>query len=171
MKKFSFLILCSIFLSSCSASDDDISEKNKTADYLVHENASLKISESEFGTFVEIVEGDQLVFEYTFSEPGDPQIADSGYNEYLYFEMPAGTENFQLTSNDFEERNTFLRRSCFCVATDFRRVTSGEIIAEKTGDLQWDITFEVSAAFTVEDVNEEYSGTIDFADSGVFQPE
>lgn len=171
MKKFSLLILLSVILFSCDKSDDDSTGKNISSEYVVHENSALKISESEFGTFVEIVDGDHLVFEYTFTEESDTQIADSGYNEYLYFELPADTEDFQLTSDAFEESNTFVRRSCFCVVTDFRRVTSGEINAQKTGELEWDITFNVAAAYDENGEDGVFSGSIDIADSGLFKPE
>jgi hypothetical protein len=155
---------------SCNKSDDSTGRKQH-GEYIVHENSALKISENDFGTFVEVIDGDKLVFEYTYSKASDPELADSGLDEYLYFELAANTEDFQLTTNDFNVSNTYLRRSCFCPVTDFRKATSGEITARKVGNLKWNISFEVAADYTINEGEEEFSGSIKFQNSGIFQPQ
>jgi len=155
---------------SCDKSDDATGIK-ESVEFIVHENSALKISENDFGTFVEVVDGDKLVFEYTFSKASDPEVADSGLDQYLYFEMPSETEDFTITSAEFESRKTYLRRSCFCIVTDFRKVNSGVINADKTGSMKWNISFDVAANFTINEGEEEFSGTIEFQDSGIFQPQ
>ena len=170
MKRNSLLLLLSIILMSCDKSDDATGRK-ELVQYIVHENSALKISENDFGTFVEVVDGDKLVFEYTYSKASDPELADSGLDKYLYFELAANTEDFQLTTNDFNVSNTYLRRSCFCPVTDFRKATSGEITARKVGNLKWNISFDVAADFTITEGEEEFSGSIKFQDSGIFQPQ
>ncbi len=155
---------------SCDKSDDATGRK-ESVEYIVHENSALKISENDFGTFVEIVDGDQLVFEYIFTEASTPEIADSGYTHYLYFEMTSETEDFTITSAEFESSNTYLRLSCFCPVTDFRRATSGKITAQKIGNLKWNISFDVAADFTINGGEEEFSESIEFKDSGIFQPQ
>jgi len=170
MKRNSLLLFLSIILMSCDKSDDASGIKESVA-YIVHENSALKISENDFGTFVEVVDGDKLVFEYTFSKASDPEIADSGLDKYLYFELDANTEDFQLTTNDFDVSNTYLRLSCFCPVTDFRRATSGEITAQKIGNLKWNISFDVAAGFTINEGEEEFAESINFEDSGIFQPQ
>lgn len=155
---------------SCDKSDDATGIK-ESVEYIVHENSALKISENDFGTFVEVVDGDKLVYEYVFTEASTPKIADSGYTHYLYFEMPSETEDFTITSAEFESSNTYLRRSCFCPVTDFRRATSGEITAQKIGNMEWNISFDVAADFTINEGEEEFSGSINFQNSGIFQPQ
>ena len=170
MKKISLLLLLSIILISCDKSDDATGRK-ESVQYIVHENSALKISENDFGTFVEVIDGDKLVFEYTYSKASDPELADSGLDKYLYFELAANTEDFQLTTNDFNVSNTYLRRSCFCPITDFRRATSGEITAQKIGKMKWNISFDVTADITINEGEEEFAESIKFEDSGIFQPQ
>ncbi|WP_295178961.1 hypothetical protein [uncultured Christiangramia sp.] len=166
MKRNSLLL--SIILMSCDKSDDATGRK-ESVEYIAHENSALEISENDFGTFVEVVDGDKLVFEYTFSRASGPELADSGLDKYLYFELAANTGDFQLTTNDFDVSNTYLRHSCFCPVTDFRRATSGEITAQKLGNLKWNISFDVAADFNINEGEEEFSETIEFEDSGIFQ--
>ncbi len=166
MKKIVLLLSLIIFAISCDSSDDDSGGIQE--EYIVHRNSELELENSEFGTFVDIVPGNKLVFEYHLSKAADPDIAYSGYDEYLYFELEEGTEDFRLNDEGITISNAYLRRSCFCVFTDFRPLTDGEISGEKIGNNTWNISFDVEAAI---EEDGEIVETITIQNSGTFKPE
>ncbi|WP_300433917.1 hypothetical protein [Christiangramia sp.] len=63
MKKLVYLFLLSASLISCSKSDDEGGNDDRS-DYIVYPNASLNIIETENSKFIEVEEGNNLVFEY-----------------------------------------------------------------------------------------------------------
>lgn len=154
----------SLILLSCSASDDI---NIQDAQFIVYPNSSIKVTEADDRRNLDVVNGDKLVFAYTFDEPGDPDIADSGYSHYLYFELDKDTEDFKLNSDDFQIVKANFRRSCFCVYTDFRKIENGEINGKKTGNMTWKVTFDVN---TLIEENEEIVTEIKMSDSGTFRP-
>lgn len=166
MKKICLLLSLIIFTISCNSSDDDSGGIKE--EYFVHRNSKLEIEAAEYGTYIDIVAGNKFVFEYHFTKESDPDISDSGYDEYLYFEMEEGIDDFKLTSEDLVLSNTYLRRSCFCAFTDFRPITAGEITGKKTGNNEWNISFDVEAAI---EENGELVETISIQNSGIFRPE
>lgn len=166
MKRIFLLLSLMIFAISCDTSDDDSGGINE--EYIVHRNSELEIETLEFGTFVDIVPGNKLVFEYHLSKAADPDIADSGYDEYLYFELEEGTEDFRLIDEGISISRAYLRRSCFCIFTDFRPLTAGEIFGEKIGNNTWNINFDVEAAI---EEDGEIVETIAIQNSGTFRPE
>lgn len=167
MKKLAILILISLFLISCSSSDDDV-ENPENTDYIVYQNASLVINETENGTFMEVEDGDKLVFEYKYSTEGQPEIADDEFTEVVYFELDHNTGDFTLDESDFEATRTYLGRFCFCGNTGFFPVTSGIIEGEKTGDLRWNVTLDVEALIEAE--NDMPETSFEAKASGIFRP-
>lgn len=174
MKNFLNFCLLFLLLNSCSEADDSVkTDLRKTLkpgqdrEFIVHPNSEMGFIENEGGTFVEIIEGDKIVFEYRFSEAGDPDIADSGYSHYVIFELDKSTENFELKPGDFDNAHAHLRKSCYCPNTDYRPISEGYIEATKTGNLQWDIDFSVE---TLIDEDPDHIYTIQIEDSGVFAP-
>lgn len=166
MKKTALLFLACLLLFSCSKSDDG--ENPENTDYIVYQNSSLVINETENGTFIEVGEGDKLVFEYKYSTEGRPEIADDEFNEVVYFELDQNTGDFTLDQGDFEASRTFLGRFCFCGNTGFFQVTSGFIEGEKTGDLRWNVTLDVEALIEAE--NDMPETSFEVQASGTFRP-
>lgn len=142
MKKLVYLFLFSASLISCSKSDDGNDDHR---DYIIYPNASLNIIETENSKFIEVEEGNNLVFEYKFSTEGAPEIADDEFTEIVYFELNANTEDFSFNENDFEGINAYLGRFCFCGNTGFFKITSGTMNGEKTGNNQWRVSINVEA--------------------------
>lgn len=165
MKNFLVFGLLLLFLSSCSKSDDVQTESD--GEFIVHNNAEMKINNTENGTYIEIIEGDNLVFEYHFSEKPDPEVADSGYNEYLIFELNKNTGDFDLNNEDFSSVNAHLRRSCFCPHTDYKPISEGSISGKKIGELEWKVKFDVE---TLIEEDTEFPYTIQLENSGLFRP-
>ena len=169
MEKTGLILLILISFTSCNVSDDGTGGKqDEYSEYIVHPNSKLEIETTQYGISIDIIPGDKLVFEYHFTKESNPNISDSGYDEYLYFEQVAGTEDFRLTSEDLRLNNTYLRRACFCMFTDFRPVTTGEISGEKTGNMEWNVSFDVEAVI---EENGEPIETIAIQSSGKFRPE
>lgn len=175
MRNFLNFCLLILLLTSCSEADaPEKTDLRKTLkpgqdrEFTVYPDSEMKFIENEGGTFVEIIEGDKLVFKYHFSEAGDPDIADSGYNQYVIFEMDKSVEDFKLRAGNFNDANAHLRRSCYCPNTDYIPISGGFIEATKTGSLQWDIDFSVE---TLIEEDPEHIFTIEIEDSGVFKPE
>ena len=169
MKNLAILLMISIFLISCSTSDDDIQENPEEANYIVYPNASLEVNETENGTVIEVVDGDMFVFEYRYSTEGVPEIADDELTEVVYFEVDEDTQDFNLNEANFEASRAYLGKFCFCGRTGYFPITSGEINAEKTGDLQWRISLDVKALIEAENNIPEM--TFEASASGNFRPE
>ena len=169
MKNVAILLMISFFLISCSTSDDDIQDNPEEANYIVYPNATLEVNETENETFIEVIDGDMLVFEYRYSTEGAPEIADDELTEVVYFEIDKNTEDFSLNEANFEASTAYLGKFCFCGRTGFFEITSGEINGEKTGELQWRISLDVQAFIEAEDNIPEV--TFEASASGNFRPE
>lgn len=168
MKNIAFLLVISIFLISCSKSDDNPGNNPDDANYIVYPNSSVVVNNTENGTFIEVESGNKLVFEYRYSTEGRPEIADDELTEVLYFELEPNTENFSINEENFEVTSTFLGKFCFCGRTGYFQVTSGEINGEKIGDLQWKVSLDVDAFIAAE--NDTPEMTFQASASGTFKP-
>ena len=176
MKKMSLILGVLLCLISCSKSENEVSiqkknivdKQNGYSEYIVYPNSKLNITSSNDRTIIDIQPGKKLVFKYIFTIDSNPDYFDSGYKEYLLFEMDAHTVDFKLKTEDLADARTYLRRSCYCPFTDSRLATSGIINAEMTGNLEWDIDFELESTI-VEDG--EIVETIAIQNSGKFKPE
>jgi len=169
MKNIAILFVISIFLISCSKSDDDNPGNPEEENYIVYPNSSLVVSNTENGTFLEVEAGNKLVFEYRYSTEGRPEIADDELTEVIYFELDPNTENFSINQDDFEDTKTYLGKFCFCGRTGYFQVTSGEINGQKIGDLQWDVSLDVKAFIEAE--NDIPEITFEAQAMGDFKPE
>ncbi len=163
-KNIILVAVFSLFLLSCSKSDDN--DPKQDSQFIVHPDSEIQISETDERRSLEIVAGDKFVFEYTFDDPGDPDLADSGFAHYLYFEIDKSTQDFSFGPEDFESIQANFRRSCFCVYTDFRKIKNGKITGVKTGDRSWKVTFDVNTEIEEE---EELVTTIAMKNSGTFR--
>jgi len=169
MKNTAIIFIISIFLISCSKSDDDTPGNPEDANYIVYPNSSLVINDTENGTFIEVESGNKLVFEYRYSTEGDPEIVDDEFTEVIYFELDGNTEDFSLNEENFSATKTYLGKFCFCGRTGYFPVTSGAISGEKTGDLQWRVSLDVEALIAAE--NEIPEIIFKATASGNFKPE
>lgn len=176
MKKVSLILGMLLCLISCSKSETEteiqqkniVDKKDGYSEFIVYPNSKLEITTADGRTFGKIEQGNKLVFEYIFHIESKPGFFDSGYSEYLYFEMDAKTEDFQLKTEDMTNASAYLRKSCYCPNTDFKPVTSGVINAKKTGSMEWEIEFEVESTI-IEDG--ETVEIIALQNSGTFKPE
>ncbi|SDS45406.1 hypothetical protein [Gramella sp. MAR_2010_147] len=168
MKNIVLLLLISVFLISCSKSDDHPRNNPDDANYIVYPDSSLVFTNTENGTFIEVQSGNKLVFEYRYSTEGRPEIADDEFTEVVYFELDPATENFTINQDSFESTQSYLGKFCFCGRTGYFPITSGEINGEKTGSLQWRVSLDVNALIEAENNIPEM--TFEANASGTFKP-
>jgi len=169
MNKLAFLFVISIFLISCSSSDDTPVNDPEDVNYIIYPNSSLAVNTTENGTVIDVESGDKLVFEYRYTTDGVPEIADDEFTEVVYFEVDQNSKNFIINQENFGTTKTHLGKFCFCAKTGYFQVTSGEIKGEKIGDLQWDVSLDVKAFIEADDEFPEL--TFETTASGNFEPE
>lgn len=78
--------------------------KDGTCKVVVHKNKKLEIIDEGNGRmYSQIVEGDNLVIEYTYLKSAPKGIADGNYFETIQFEVPIGTQNLVKENNNLAD--------------------------------------------------------------------
>jgi len=140
-----FLIVLVTFLSC--ASDDNGIESNLPGeiDLSFTEEAQITIVENPDieASFLDIVDGDQLVFEFRREDGMDNEIADDEILELIVFEVDPDAIIFSYTEQDFIDNNVYYSVSCFCSTIGALPLETGTISGTKLTDNRWDITIDV----------------------------
>tara|TARA_R110000868_G_scaffold77155_1_gene221250 strand:+ start:61 stop:543 length:483 start_codon:yes stop_codon:yes gene_type:complete len=144
MNKYLLLVLA-LFMFSCS--DDGVNDK--IYKYEFFENSDLSINEVD-GSYIKygvILNGDKVVFKYTYVAEDKEQIADDEYAEFIHFEIDSNVNSFDIDGVDLMNAKTILTKSCFCFFPDDedRNVNPvGTISGEKISNDKWRINFDVT---------------------------
>ncbi|SRX54239.1 hypothetical protein [Aequorivita sp. CIP111184] len=120
--------------------------KEGTCSVVVHKNKHLVIKEDGTGAlYPEMVAGENMVVEYTYSKEGPEGTADGNYSETIHFEIPATTENLSKENAKLAEVNLLYGKQCFCRGeAGFYPITNGKLLVEKSNTaLMFDLKFKV----------------------------
>ncbi|WP_026914715.1 hypothetical protein [Christiangramia portivictoriae] len=134
---FSFAFIC-----SCDTGDD-----SNYAEFDYSDDSKIEAVETDRGFDISITEGDMLVFEYIFETEGREEVADDEFAQRLYFEIPAGTQEFELDSESFATASAYLGRSCFCGITGNYPVNAGSISGRKISSNTFAVTIDIQVNF------------------------
>lgn len=118
---------------------------NQEYDFRFFKNASLKIDEDDRINGVDIVPGDQLVFQYEYVKNDSPFIADDEYTERILFEIPADLDSFIISGEDLKKSNAVFGAFCFCANTGYFWIDNGCIKGERVNGSTWNIAVNISA--------------------------
>jgi len=132
-----------LFLIFGCTNDDD-QKQIDTEEFNIKTNSQIKIPSQDSDFFVVTIDsGNNLVFEYNFDSPSEPQIADSGFSERIVFEIQSDIEEFSLKNEELNSINAFYRAICFCANTESVRISEGTISGKKKSSTSWEIQIDV----------------------------
>lgn len=114
-----------------------------TCSVVVHKNKKLTIKEDGIGsTYPEIVDGTNIVVEYTYLKKGPAGTADGDYSETIHFEIPSNTNNLSKENTNLTDVKLLFGRHCFCRDGGYFPITDGKLLVEKTNQaIMFDLKF------------------------------
>lgn len=132
-----------LFLSSCMATQDNISEINNKKMNCptgvecfveVLDNTTMDLKEDTIGQLyvrMNDKEGNTVV-KHIYRFTGRPEIADDGYEEVVYFEIKNSVKNLNVSDDDLARHNLIVQKSCFCRDAGYELITSGKLDLKQT---------------------------------------
>ena len=160
MKAFYFLIplfmvnACKTQTGTVISSDKTTMEKseNKTSDcpedgtcgVVIHKNTKLDLDDDGPGKlYPQIVEGENIVVEFTYRRPGPEGTADGNYLETIHFEVPSETKDLVRENGDLADLKMLFGILAYRNAT-YYPLTKGKLVLKKTDNtLSFDLRFKV----------------------------
>lgn len=159
MKAFYFLIPI-LMINSCktqtattksSEKAEMIQLKDKTdcpdegtCTVVVHQNKAFEMTEDGTGaTYSNIVDGQNIVVEYTYFKEASEGIADGNYTENIYFEIPASTKNLVKKDAALADVKMFYGKHAY-KNSQYYPVINGNLSVQKTGNsLTFNLNFKI----------------------------
>ena len=135
-----------MFFVSCVEPDETEEGADGTRSYYFYEDKSLNIvdSEDQYIKWANIKQGENLVFEYYFTDDDDPLIADDEYSESIRFEVPGDVTSFSYSGEDLLDCKITFTPYCFCFFDDEETAeNTGTVSGERISDDRWKITVDV----------------------------
>lgn len=119
----------------------------------VYKNKSLEIrkDESMRTIYPEIVDGSNIVVEYTYFRSGPEGTADGNYSETIQFELPAGTKDLTKQNAALADVKMLFGKSGFR-NLEYHPVTDGKLSVQRTGN-----TISFSLDFKIEQTSQVVS--------------
>lgn len=137
---------CKTQSNSVTSSQSDTMEQieNKTSDcpeegkctFVAHRNSNLEIKKDGIGKlYPQIVDGDNIVIQYTYLKEAPEGIADGNYSESIYFQIPKDSKKLTKEGTSLADVNLLFGRHYFSPESGFFLIDSGKLSVENTGDL------------------------------------
>jgi hypothetical protein len=108
-------------------------------------NKTLVLKEDTIGKlYVNLIdkEGTHVV-KYYYVKKSQPEIADSGYAEVVFFEIDDEETSMELKANDLKQAKLIVQKSCFCPEAGYEMITNGHLIVNKSNK-----TYDISLTFS-----------------------
>ncbi len=136
-----FSILTIFLLISCSKNDSpDI-----TLSHDFYENSKIELQNNSEVITKKINDGDNIVFSYNLINGGNSSMLDSGYNEYIVFEISSELENFSYSNAELLNQKVLYNSSCvLCTPSSDIIIEKGTISGTKIDYLTWQISINIS---------------------------
>lgn len=142
--KFHILFLLPLLLCY-PAIGQDLPEKF----YFILENKAIVPDTSGSGSLNRYMvdDGDKMVFHFRKqTKKFDNTIAyDAGYRLDFYFQVPAGTEEFELRDEELKEAMAYSKPFCRCIPS-WTFYDRGIIKGKKLNENEWKIDFQIHGA-------------------------
>ena len=93
-----------------------------------------------------IVDGNNLVFQYEYQADDEENIADDEYSEFIRFEIDPTLTEFEFKDVQLQDIKLTLTQSCFCGFSNEEKDVppSGMISGEKISENRWLIKIDAS---------------------------
>ncbi len=100
---------------------------------VLHKKTNLVIKEDGTGAmYPEMVAGDNMVVEYTYSKKGPEGTVDGNYSETIHFEIPATSNNLSKENTSLTDVSLLYGKHCFCKGeAGYYPITNGKLMLEK----------------------------------------
>jgi hypothetical protein len=89
--------------------------------------------------------GNNLVFEYSYKYPDNPNIEDDEYSETIKFEIKSDLDSFLISNENLPACNAVFGKFCFCAEWGYHQITGGCIKGLKINENEWQIDINVIA--------------------------
>lgn len=147
MRNSIILSLTSIALSLAGCKQTGVNPTNcreGKCTYTILANQQITIDTSDsLWQNVDIMTGDQLVFEYEYVQRDNDRIADDEYTERIYFEIDPEIDSFSFRDAELAEVNLVMQPICFCIPT-LGTPISGTLTGEKLSETAWKVEMDVT---------------------------
>ncbi len=131
------LFLLLILFSSCSDNNSPV-EKHSSS-FKIYSDSRIQNNSTE----IKIESGDNLVFEYVFKIPSEPDVDDSGFTEKILFEIDPSLSEFEVKDDKINETNCLYRQICYCENTQSIQVDKGVVKGTKIDSSTWSIMIDI----------------------------
>lgn len=124
----------------------------------VEENKRINSNTDTIGQTYLQLEGSKntMVVKYIYKYKSDPRIADSGYSEIVYMEIPNDTKTLKLENQELENIKLYIQKICFCSDAGYKKITDGKIeISKDKNTLKMDLNFTVDMKIKLNSVKAE----------------
>ncbi|MCA6075303.1 hypothetical protein [Fulvivirga sedimenti] len=125
----------------CNEEENDPFCPNGKCSMEVLPNSSIKITAITFhGLFIDIIEGEKLVFKRTYTYDDSREIIDDELTEILVFEVPEEAESFKFTDQELSDATVLFGRFCYCADPGYYPVLAGTLSGVMNSQGIWKIT-------------------------------
>ncbi len=155
--------ICLLVFLAMGCNDDDSSPfcPDGTCSTEIFPNSSIEIKAQTFdGLFIDIIDGDNLVFRRTHHYDDDKEIIDDELTEILVFQVPGNADSFFFEDQELTNASVLFGRFCYCGDAGYHPVTSGTISGELTSPGFWKIKANLRAASDYADYDIIFEETI-----------
>ncbi len=139
------MTICLSLFISCNENEENL----ETYSYVFMNDSKLEVKSNDdlYIKYGIIEKGENVVFEYEFVEPGDVEIADSGYSETIRFEIDTNLNEFSYSNEELEIIKPVFTKYCFCSFENnaVKNVNpTGKISGKKLSNNQWEIDLDIT---------------------------
>lgn len=94
-----------------------------------------------------IIDGEQMVFKYSYNHPQDDNISDDELTEVFVFTVSSGQSSFEFTTDDIANNPALsmaYSRLCFCGFNENFRPVKVSGSGTKISSAKWEVKFDVT---------------------------
>ena len=162
MKAFYFLIpllvvnACKTQTGTVITSAETVMEKSEnirsecpedgTCEVIIHKNQTLEIVDDAGNLFPQIIEGQNIVVEYTYRRLGPAGTADGNYSEILYFEVSPETSNFTKENEELTDVKMLLGILGYRNVSYYELMEGKLVFTRTDNSLSFDFRFKIDQA-------------------------
>lgn len=117
-----------------------------TCSVVVYKNKSLSIQKDDTGAlYPQLLDGNNIVVEYTYLKEGPEGTADGNYSETIHFEIPAATTTLTKENASLNDVKLLYGKHCFCRGeAGYYPITDGRLsVANYNQTLKFNLQFKV----------------------------
>lgn len=110
-------------------------------------NKAITFNENEPFNSYAIIDGEQMVFKYSYNHPQDDNISDDELTEIFVFTVSSGKSSFKFTTDNIADDPALsmaYSRLCFCGYNENFRPVAFSASGTKISTTKWEVKFDVT---------------------------